>query len=185
MKVGELSSGWSPSQVSAREWECLSTLDVSPTDPDAVKVGGKARSSKAKSKAPGFRLFTMARGVGEDDVRFVRLKLTATDEEEAQKGAVLLAERVAALFAALTWHAPERVLLGAKLRQPFVLDDQGTSVRFIKERMNDFSYNLILEFPKRPEPTIAKAESGKAVGDGTAPDEKKSVPAGEARASKS
>lgn len=121
--------GWEPSPVHATEWECVS--DIKRTRPKSETVG----------------LFFMARGTREDEVRYVRFKLSLGAGRKEADGSKLLIEKIGSLFAALKWDMPERIPVSIGLLQPFEIDDRGTKIRFLKEVMTDGNYNLILSFP--------------------------------------
>ena len=138
IQAGSASTGWVESPVYPGEWECLSN------------------APRGKAKATSFSIFAMARGMNEDHVGYVRFKISAETDADAEKGAGEVARRFEALFTALHWAIPEKSFLSIRLLKPFDLDDGGTKIRFMKEVLQEGRYNLIVTFPSKTPAMVAQ-----------------------------
>lgn len=133
------SSKWRRSPVYPDEWECMSTRSVS----------NASKSSAADTPPGAYNVFAMARGVGKEDVRHVRFKLSASSATGIETASNVVLDHLERLFKDLNWTLPEHVSLAIRLQNPVLIREQGTTFDFVKERMSEFSYNLIITFPKR------------------------------------
>ncbi|MCE7030860.1 DUF6030 family protein [Jiella avicenniae] len=137
--IGPLATGWLPSAVFPGEWECAATVDV---------VTTPAKEGDGSSAAGGYRLFAMARGQSEGAVSYVRFKLSATDEKNAEQGASDLDDRVRSLFGSLRWDLPEGLSDTLQKLRPVSDSVRGMKIDFFQEKIADNRYNLVIELPK-------------------------------------